>query len=277
MTAADAQAFAPAKVNLALHVTGLRNDGYHTLSSLVAFADIGDRVTARPAPDWSLDVSGPMADGVPSGCDNLILRAARLTRGPPAAFVLDKHLPMQAGIGGGTSDAAAALRALNRLDGRAPPDGPERIGADLPVCLRARAALVDGAGERVTVLPPLPPLHAVLANPRVALPTPRVFAALDRKRNPPLPDLPDAPDTADLIDWLAHQRNDLERPARAIAPVIGVLLSRLSTLPRCRLARMSGSGATSFGLFDTGADARAAAESLAQDRPDWWVRATTLA
>ncbi|MBJ3761339.1 4-(cytidine 5'-diphospho)-2-C-methyl-D-erythritol kinase [Maribius pontilimi] len=277
MTAADGRFFAPAKVNLALHVTGQRADGYHLLSSLVAFADIGDWVTARPAAEWALSVNGPLAKGVPTGPDNLILKAARATQGPPAAFTLEKHLPMQAGIGGGSADAAAALRALRAMDGRPLPDGPAAIGADLPVCLHGRAALMTGIGDIVTPVDPLPPLHAVLVNPGVAVATPAVFAALAQKDNAPLSDLPDDAGTDELIGWLASQRNDLEALARSIAPAIGVALARLSATPGCALARMSGSGATCFGLYRSAPEARDAATTLTAAHPDWWIRQTSLA
>ncbi len=276
MTAVERGHFAPAKINLALHVTGRRDDGYHLLDSLVVFADIGDRVTARPARAWSLRVTGPLARGVPEDDDNLILRAARATDGPPAAFTLDKHLPMEAGIGGGTSDAAAALRALAALDGRRVPPDPVRLGADLPVCLLGRACRMEGVGEVVTPLAPLPPLHAVLVNPGIGIATPKVFGALTNRENAPLPRLPDIQDTAAFARWLAEQRNDLEGPARLISPAVGVALAQIGATDGCLLARMSGSGATCFGLFETATEAALAAERIAASRPEWWVRAAAL-
>lgn len=270
-----AEAFAPAKLNLALHVTGRRPDGYHELDSLVAFADCGDRVTVRAASDWSISVSGPQAAGVPSGDDNLCLRAGRMTKGPPAAVTLEKHLPAAGGIGGGTSDAAATLRALATLDGRALPAAPERLGADLPVCLHAAAAQMSGIGEIVAPVT-LPPLFACLVNPGTPVSTGAVFAALTSASNAPLPEFPVWRDAADLCDWLGKQRNDLEAPARLVAPAIGVALARIAATDGCLLSRMSGSGATCFGLYASSVEAGDAALALAEAHPDWWIRAAAL-
>lgn len=262
------EAFAPAKVNLALHVTGRRTDGYHLLDSLVVFAGIGDRITVAPGP-LSLSVTGPMAAGVPADATNLVLRAAQLI-GVPARIGLDKHLPPASGIGGGSSDAAAALRALAMLSGRGVPEALA-LGADLPVCLAApRPMRVRGIGERLTPLPPLPPLWIVLANPGMSVPTPAVFAALERRENPGL-EPPLWSDAADFVRWLARQRNDLDAPARAMRPEIGDLADAIGATAGCLLARMSGSGATCFGLFADEARARAAAAALA--RPGRWVAA----
>lgn len=266
--------FAPAKVNLALHVTGRRSDGLHELDSLVAFADVGDRLGAAPAARSSLVVTGPMAAGVPADGHNLVLRAAEWL-GVGAAFTLEKHLPAAAGIGGGSSDAAAALRLLSEMSGRPVPAGAEALGADVPVCLLARAARMRGIGENLVPVA-LPPLPAVLVNPRIALPTAAVFAALERKDNPALPDVPGFTSGAQVTGWLAAQRNDLEAPAVRLAPVIGELLQTLATLPGAGLARMSGSGATCFALFDTSAAAMAAADTLRAARPQWWSVATLL-
>ncbi len=268
--------FAPAKVNLCLHVTGQRADGYHLLDSLVAFAGIGDRLVARPASAASLTLAGPFGADLPGGPDNLVLRAAA-GFGAAAAFTLDKHLPPASGIGGGSADAAAALRALARLTGKAIPGGLAlRLGADVPVCLAARPARMRGVGE---VLDPvtLPLGWIVLANPRVEVPTPAVFRALARKHNPALPDtMPHWPDMAALAAWLATQRNDLEAPALAIAPVIAQVLAALRAQEGTRIARMSGSGATCFGLFDEEAPARAAETAIAAAHPGWWVAAGKL-
>ena len=269
------EAFAPAKLNLALHVTGRRPDGYHELDSLVAFADCGDRVAVRAASEWSLAVTGPLAAGVPAGDDNLCLRAARMTDGPPAAVALEKHLPAAGGIGGGTSDAAATLRALAALDGRALPAAPERLGADLPVCLHAAAARMSGIGEIVAPVR-LPPLFACLVNPGTPVSTAAVFAALTATSNPRLPDFPDWRDATQLCEWLGAQRNDLEPPARLEAPAIGVALARIAATNGCLLSRMSGSGATCFGLYSTSVEANAAARTLADAHPEWWVRAAAL-
>lgn len=263
--------FAPAKVNLALHVTGQRADGYHLLDSLVAFAeDLGDHVTLRPAPTTSLQVTGPRAAGVPTDARNLCWKAADLF-GSPAAIVLDKHLPAAAGIGGGSSDAAAVLRALSKLYDRPLPDHLERLGADVPVCALAQAARMSGIGEQITPVS-LPPLPAVLVNPGVEVSTPEVFKALPRKDNPAMEPLPHG----DVLAWLARQRNDLQAPAIALQPVIGRVLEALTASIGARLTRMSGSGATCFALYDDRATAEAAAEALRAARPDWWCTATVL-
>lgn len=271
---------ARAKVNLALHVTGRRADGYHLLDSLVTFADLGDRVTAEPADALELRVTGPMAAGVPGGEDNLVLRAARaFGPAPGARITLEKHLPPASGIGGGSADAAAALRVLAALWGRDLPDAAAvlRLGADVPVCLRGETLRMTGVGEVLAPAPPLPPVWAVLANPGVAVPTPAVFAALDRRDNPPMPaDLPRWRDAGALAAWLHGTRNDLEPPARALHPVIGQVLAALAAQPGCLLARMSGSGATVFGLFPDAAAAARAAAQLARPQPGWWVRAARL-
>lgn len=274
------EAFAPAKINLALHVTGRRNDGYHLLDSLVVFLDAGDRVRATAAGALSLDLSGPQAAGVPQGADNLVLRAARLLspdRG--AALVLEKHLPPASGIGGGSSDAAAALRALSALWSCPLPDAASllRLGADVPACVMARPLRMRGIGEVLTPLPaPLPDLALVLVNPRIETPTPAVFAALAQRDNPPLPDpLPPLGDVQALAAFLRAARNDLEPPARALCPPVGAVLAALAAQPEVMLARMSGSGATCFGLCASRALAESAARALARARPDWWVMAAS--
>lgn len=268
---------APAKINLALHVTGLRADGYHLLDSLVVFADCGDVLRFEPAQRLTLEVTGPMAAGVPTGAANLILRAARLF-GPDkgARITLEKHLPHAAGIGGGSADAAAALRGLSRLWGL-PLPAPEALlslGADVPVCLSPAPQIMSGIGERLTPAPALPACHAVLVNPRVAVPTGPVFAGLARKENAPL-EAPDWQGFTGFVTWLARQRNDLEPPARAFAPAIGQALDAL-TGEDVPLARMSGSGATCFGLCETQAQADAAAGRIAAQNPGWWVRSAPI-
>lgn len=277
MTTADvAKAFAPAKINLALHVTGQRADGYHLLESLVAFANVGDQLTARLATSPSLRVQGPLAAGVPTGPENLVLKAAAWA-GHGASFELEKNLPAAAGIGGGSSDAAAALRALEALTGQ-PCDTARlaELGADVPVCYFGRACLMRGVGEQVEAAA-LPPVAAVLANPRVEVATPRVFGQLTRKDNGPLPPLPELGDVDGLVAYLADKtRNDLETPALALAPVIGEVLDRLWALDGARLARMSGSGATCFALFDDFGAADRAAATLQAQSPDWWVSAVWL-
>lgn len=267
---------APAKINLTLHVTGQRADGYHLLDSLVVFADIGDELVLTLDPAPSLTLGGPMAAGVPQGPDNLVLRAAAVM-GVPVRVHLDKHLPSAAGIGGGSSDAAAALRGIAALapDSALPTDGGLSLGADVPVCLLARAARMRGIGEDVRAIEGLPPLHAVLVNPGVAVPTGQVFGALARKDNPPMPDvLPRFADAGALAGWLATQRNDMQPAALAAQPAIGEVLAALEGTRDCLLARMSGSGATCFALYPDAATARRASDALT--RPGWWVQAVHL-
>ncbi len=262
---------APAKLNLSLHVTGRRADGYHMLDSLVGFASMGDVVTLSPGP-LSLVIDGPFAADLAADHDNLCLRAARLA-GAEAVIRLTKNLPVASGIGGGSADAAAVLRGLARM-GHALPADPWRLGADVPVCLRSVPARMEGIGERVTPLPPLPAVPLVLVNPGVAVSTPRVFAALERRDNPPLPAIPAFADGGALVLWLRQTRNDLEGPARALAPVIGDALTALAATG-AGFARMSGSGATCFGLYDRAASAEQAARALKQH--GWWAVATELA
>ena len=267
---------APAKLNLCLHVTGRRGDGYHLLDSLVVFADVADRVLVAPGKGLSLQVTGPEAADLGSEPDNLVLRAARSLGVTDATLVLDKHLPVASGIGGGSADAAATLRALARLTGRPlPPDAEVlRLGADVPVCLAGRPARMSGIGEVLAPLPPLPALWVVLVNPRVAVPTPQVFAALTRRDNPPLPDLPPSAlaSAEAFASWLArHTRNDLIPPARAAAPILSEVQSELASTPACLLARMSGSGGTHFGLYASAEAARTAARPLAAAHPCWWI------
>lgn len=267
---------APAKINLTLHVIGQRADGYHLLDSLVVFADLGDRLTLTPADAPALHVAGPMAKGVPNGPENLVLRAAA-SMGVRLDIRLDKHLPAAAGIGGGSSDAAAVLRGIAALrpDLGLPMDQGLSLGADVPVCLRARAARMEGIGERVTPVDDLPPLHAVLVNPGVAVSTAAIFRGLARKDNPPMPAvLPGWSDAAALALWLAGQRNDMQAAAVAEAPVVGQVIAAIAATDGCLLARMSGSGATCFGLYADAERAGLATASLA--RPGWWVRAVRL-
>lgn len=266
----ERQVFAPAKVNLTLHITGQRSDGYHLLDSLVAFADVGDRLTVSLGGS-TLTVSGPRAAGVPLGPENLVLRAAS-HMGVSARIHLEKHLPAAAGIGGGSSDAAAVLKALADLTGHPVLDQGLALGADVPVCMVARGALMQGIGETITPVA-LPPLSAVLINPGVAVSTGAVFSGLISKENPAMDPMPPFRDALELIGWLRTQRNDLEAPACAAQPVISDVLVALQE-QGAMLARMSGSGATCFGLF---ADSKKAAEAaLNLARPNWWVAATEL-
>jgi 4-diphosphocytidyl-2-C-methyl-D-erythritol kinase len=267
---------ARAKVNLCLHVTGRRADGYHLLDSLVTFAAIGDEIRAVPAAGLTLAIEGPFAAGLGAGPDNLVLRAANTLRGARgAAISLTKNLPVASGIGGGSADAAATLRALARLWDVPLPDAGAvlALGADVPVCLAGVSTRMSGIGE---VLAPvsLPPFAMVLANPGVAVPTGAVFSRLARRDNPPLPAPGDFPDPAGLFGWLRSQRNDLEAPAVAAAPVIASVIAALAAQPGCALARMSGSGATVFGLFARESEAEAAAARLRAVEPGWWVAAS---
>ena len=273
---------APAKVNLALHVTGRRADGYHLLDTLVVFTEAGDRIRARRAAQDGLTVTGPFAAAVPSDAQNLVERARALARGLaggrafPVHIELEKNLPVASGIGGGSSDAAATLRALGRLWGLGVPppvlaEAALALGADLPMCLAATSLVARGIGEALTLAPGLPVLELVLVNPGVAVATPAVFCALERRDNAPLPPLPDFDAFA---AWLARQRNDLEAPAMTIAPQVAAALAALRE-NGAALARMSGSGATCFGLFSSRLDAARAADAIAVREPSWYVTATT--
>lgn len=267
---------APAKINLCLHVTGRRLDGYHLLDSLVVFADVADRVFATPAHGLSLVVAGPEGAGLQADADNLVLRAARLMGVEDAALVLDKRLPVAAGIGGGSADAAATLRALRRLTGLPLPSAQEvlTLGADVPVCLSGRPARMTGIGEHVRPLPVLPPLSCVLVNPRLPVPTPQVFAGLRGRENPALPDLPAAALASPqaFASWLASQsRNDLVDAAREVAPILADVQVALEATPGCLLARMSGSGGTHFALYHTLEAAQSAANHMRAAHPFWWT------
>ena len=278
--------FAPAKINLYLHVLGRRADGYHLLDSLVAFADIGDWVSAAPADTLSLTVSGPEGAALAGlGDDNLVLRAARafathhgVTAG--AALHLDKQLPAASGIGGGSSDAAATLRALAALWGRPIDETAMRIaaslGADVPACLDGRPVWVGGIGERLDPLPGLPPVGVVLANPRRELPTASVFRARQGDFTTDQFARATPRHAVGLFGLLRQCRNDLAEAARGLVPEIGTVLDRLAALPDAYLSRMSGSGATCFALFADRAAAERAAVLLAADEPGWWVRAGAL-
>ena len=272
---------APAKVNLTLHVTGQRPDGYHLLDSLVVFVDVGDQLTVQPAPDLKLTVGGPFAMGVPGDDRNLVLKAARalsdlrgVDRG--AALHLDKHLPHAAGLGGGSSDAAETLRLLARFWEVAPlpADHPAvvALGADVPVCLSGPAALhMQGIGDVIHAAPALPDCALVLVNPKVDTPTPAVFKALAQKDNPAMDRLPEGADLDTFADWLGRQRNDLLDPARQIAPQIDRVLDRLRLLPAVKAVGLSGSGATCWALVADMAAARLAARAVQVAEMGWWV------
>ena len=261
-----------AKINLTLHVTGQRADGYHLLDSLVVRAGVGDLLQVAPAAHLSLTVSGPRAEGVPVDGRNLVLRAAEMLdagQGRGAALHLEKHLPAAAGIGGGSADAAAALMLLAAHWGLPMPADTAQLGADVPVCLARGPQRMQGVGERLSALPPLPACHLVLVNPGVDVPTPAVFSALADKNQPPMPaEIPRFDDLAEFVAFLRAQRNDLAAPAITRAPVIA---DCLAALEEAALARMSGSGATCFGIYETAAQAEAAAARISRSAPGWWV------
>ena len=274
-------ATAPAKVNLTLHVTGQRGDGYHLLDSLVVFVDMGDQLTVQPAPDLRLSVGGPFALGVPTDDRNLVLRAARALAGlrgvdRGAAIHLDKHLPHAAGLGGGSSDAAATLHLLAKFweVDPLPADHPAAValGADVPVCLSGPGPLrMTGIGDRIAPAPALPDCALVLVNPKVDTPTPEVFRALTQKDNPAMDRLPEGQDVDGLAAWLDAQRNDLLTPARQIAPQIDRVLDRLRLLPAVKAVGLSGSGATCWALVADMAAARQAARAVQVAEMGWWV------
>ena len=281
---------APAKINLSLHVLGRRPDGYHILDSLVAFAGTGDDLSLRPGPSLALSVEGPSAALAGEGADNLVIKAARLLaeRVPglnSGAFRLVKRLPVAAGIGGGSSDAAAALRLLARLNDLplshpAILDAARHTGADVPVCLEARARTMGGIGEVLGPVLRLPRLFGVLVNPGVPVATPDVFGALGLRRGDACAPAREGEwplsTTGDLLAALRQARNDLEPAACRLQPIVRDAIQFLAATQGCRLARMSGSGATVFGLFDNGDAATAAAKSVGAAFPAWWVKSTIL-
>jgi 4-diphosphocytidyl-2-C-methyl-D-erythritol kinase len=283
-------ALAPAKVNLTLRILGRRADGYHELESLVVFAGCGDHLTFEAGPSLDLAVSGPTAGQSGAVADNLVLRAASaladkvpgLTVG---RFALTKELPAGAGLGGGSADAAAALRLLADANGLAL-DDPRLVsvaratGADVPVCLNPRPRVMRGIGDILSTPMALPRLGIIIVHPGIAMPTPPVFKALGLvpgtrcatgEASGPVPGEREA-----LLAWLAGERNDLEPPAIGIAPAIADVIRAIAALPGCRLARMSGSGSACFGLFDTEAAAVAAVRGLATAHPGWWARASSI-
>lgn len=274
--------FAPAKVNLYLHVTGRREDGYHLLDSLVMFADVGDQVTITPSDTLTLDHAGPFGNSLPDPSENLIMRAAMAlqdaTGSDTGAYItLTKNLPVASGIGGGSADAAAALRGLCQLwdidpTGAAVLDLALSLGADVPVCLRGRSTFMRGIGENFTDIKDCPSTHAVLVNPGVGVSTPTVFKARRGDFSPGVDW--DACPGATLAEHLGATRNDLEPPAISLSPVIADVLDALTDLDGVQLARMSGSGATCFGLFPNAEAAEAGVTRLKYDHPDWWATAT---
>jgi 4-diphosphocytidyl-2-C-methyl-D-erythritol kinase len=288
--AASLAALAPAKVNLTLRILGRRADGYHELESLVVFAGCGDHLTLDAGPSLELVVSGPTAGQSGAVADNLVLRAAKaLAAQVPGLtvgrFALMKELPAGAGLGGGSADAAAALRLLAeanalKLDDTRLVAVARATGADVPVCLDPRPRVMRGIGDILSAPLALPKLGIIIVHPGIAMPTPPVFKALGLTpgercaagaASGPPPDQREA-----LLAWLAGERNDLEPPAIGIAPAIADVIGAIAALPGCRLARMSGSGSACFGLFDTEAAAIAAGRGLAVAHPGWWARASSI-
>ncbi|MGO9672799.1 MAG: 4-(cytidine 5'-diphospho)-2-C-methyl-D-erythritol kinase [Methylocella sp.] len=282
---------APAKINLTLHVLGRRADGWHRLESLVAFSRTGDRLGLRPGEALSLSIEGPTAPAAGDVKDNLVLRAARnfgaaFPQAALGAFHLVKRLPVAAGIGGGSSDAAAALRLLARANGVALDDqrlfeAARETGADVPVCLDARARMMRGLGEELDALLKLPPLVALIVNPGVPLETKAVFARMGLAPSAetgfgPHPKVAPGMAGEELIASLSKGRNDMEAAACRLAPIIGDVLAVLSAAPGCRLARMSGSGATCFALFRDCKAAARARKAILRAHSGWWVKSCVL-
>jgi 4-diphosphocytidyl-2-C-methyl-D-erythritol kinase len=285
------EAFAAAKLNLFLHVGAPAADGYHPLCSLMAFADVGDRVEAREADALALQVRGPFAGGLEGEGDNLVLRAARAllerTRGPtaPIGLILDKRLPVAAGLGGGSSDAGAALRLLREAWAPDLSDADleavaASLGADGAACLWGRPVLAEGSGERLSPSPVLPPIDAVLVNPRVSVSTADVYRAFDaagRFSDVAPPPMPEAFESVEeLAGWMRMTRNDLQSPAASLAPEIGDVLATLVDEREALISRMSGSGATCFALCAGDLEAESLAERLEALRPGWWVKRCRL-
>ncbi len=282
------RAAAPAKLNLYLHVTGKRADGYHELDSLAVFASSHDTVAVAPAGDLTLSVDGPFASALHAAMegDNIMLRAARALAGatgvaPRASIRLTKNLPVAAGIGGGSADAAATLGLLARLWNTALDDGAMQalalsLGADVPVCRFGRAAFMGGIGEKLDAAPTLPSVALVLVNPNIPLATKDVFRARDQAFSQPGRFTAAPADAASLAALLRERKNDLEAPAIGLMPTVGVVLTALARQKGCLLARMSGSGATCFGLFADAGTADEATAAIMRAEPGWWVDASRL-
>ncbi|MCB9993320.1 MAG: 4-(cytidine 5'-diphospho)-2-C-methyl-D-erythritol kinase [Hyphomicrobiaceae bacterium] len=282
-------AHASAKINLALHVTGRRPGGYHNLDSLVVFASPGDVVSVAPAEKDSLEISGPFAAALDPDEPNLVERARDLYRAEfPGALPngltirLDKQLPVASGVGGGSADAASSLKALDLLAGNVAGDRlfelADVLGSDVPACLQGKPLRMQGRGSDITPLPHFPACAVVLINPLELVATASVFGALAVRENPPLPDMgPGWRRFDDLIEWLKPTRNDLRDPAVALLPVIAMLEMSMAGQKGCRFARMSGSGATVFGLFENLVSADAAATELQRQWPRYWVGAKSVA
>ena len=263
------EAFAPAKINLTLHVTGQRSDSYHLLDSLVVFGSVGDRLWLAHGDSMSMEITGPFAQGVPADARNLVWRAAEVA-GVTGHITLEKNLPHGAGLGGGSADAAALLRSLygDRVTDGIGLAQTLALGADVPVCMSAVPQRMRGIGGALDRIWPVPELHIVLANPRVPVPTSEVFTRLERKDNRPMAPVLKTNDLSAFTAWLGTQRNDLQSPAIAFAPVIGEVLDALQG---ALIVRMSGSGSTCFGIYPDAAAASDAASRISAGHPDWWV------
>lgn len=270
---------APAKINLMLHITGRRDDGYHLLQSLTCFADIGDEVTLTPSPGFKLATTGYFAGAIDG--ENLVVKAALALASackvkPHGTITLDKKLPVGAGLGGGSADAAATLKLLSsHWHCRIPQSLAAGLGSDIPACIESQPCWMEGAGEIITPLRMNFDLPVLLVNPGVHVSTPDVYRALKVPFNEPLT-LPRSFTKAKLMDFLRSTRNMLEAPAITIAPVIDELLSVLRATKGCQLARMSGSGSTCFAIFSSQESLLAAQQALRKSHPDWWVKKTTL-
>jgi len=269
---------AHAKINLALHVTGQRDDGYHLLDSIVGFTEYGDSISIAPAAkgvnEHSLEITGPFSDGLDAGSENLVLKAAELysevissqqERFFPVHIKLEKNLPIASGIGGGSADAAATFLGLQEIwESRIDPIViAKKLGADLAMCLHSKPLRACGIGDEIILFSNLKPMHMVLVNPNVEISTPAIFKTLSNKDNPPI-----------VEDALSDMRNDLQPPAIEIAPIISDVLKTLKD-KEPQVARMSGSGATCFGIFDNAKQADDARIQILSQHPDWWSIATT--
>lgn len=274
-----AKIFAPAKINLTLHVTGQRGDGYHLLDSLVAFADVGDWLTLKPAPRSLIQAIGPEVANLPVNESNLARQAIRKLAGEDSfELCITKNLPVSSGIGGGSADAAAAMRGVHYLKGlRSSPDTQQttELGADVPMCVGSAPCRAQGIGDQLRPVT-LPRIPAVLVNPRIPVSTLEVFKALPSCDNTPLGNIPNNPELGILFNWLRTRRNDLEQPAIGLVPEIASVLSALRSISGCQIARMSGSGATCFGLFHRRDSAIQASEVIKEKYPSWWVVPTIL-
>lgn len=277
---------APAKINLFLHITGKRPDGYHLLQSVVVFANVGDRLTFTRHDSLFIDVAGPFAGDVCAPRDNLIYKAAQALgenykTAPTGQILLEKNLPVASGMGGGSSDAATTLKGLAQLWGL--PEEFDRmqkiaatLGADVPACLVRRPVWMEGVGEKMMRLPDIPDMHMVLVTPAVATPTPEVFRQFRGKFSPPIQFIGRRKTMGEWIADLKLYRNDLTDAAIAVSPEIKTALQSIADTPGCQIARLSGSGATCFGIYETPTAAHAAVNKLRQQHPEWWITAAGL-